>query len=134
MMAPVFSWPHVCTELELEQWEEYFGTTAAAVPPEHSGLPIPCLEEVLRVAKAARSLTALDVAWGGAEGAVLLFLQDTEMSGTLWDERKDFRVVYFDSLCLYILMPTPSKCSITSFSQIVKNFCLQLSSDLDSQN
>ena len=56
------SWPDVCIEVELEQWEEYFGTTAAAFPPEYSDLapvPVPCLDTT-QVAAATRSLTALD--------------------------------------------------------------------------
>lgn len=91
MVAQVFSWPDVCMEVELGQWEEYFGTTAAAFPSEYSGrdsVSVPCLDTMLRVAAAASSLTALDVDWVGAEGTAPLFLWDTEMSRTLGYERR----------------------------------------------
>lgn len=84
--GPGFLMAWFCIEVEFGQWEEYFGTAAAAFPSEYSGrdsVSVPCLDTMLQVAAAASSLTALDVDWVGAEGAAALFLWDTEIRRTL---------------------------------------------------
>lgn len=95
-------------------------------------VPAQCLEAMPQVAAAWRSLTTLDVDWAGAEGVLWLLLSDMEKGRALLFERKIFEL--FLLILLFVHFDANTLKCLISFSQIVKNLCFQLPSDLHSQN